>query len=45
MLSHKDGSGRGENFLDTKPTNSVFSKLVFPLKRLLVFLRDILGPL
>lgn len=45
VLSHKDGSGGEKCFLDTEPTNSVFSKLVFQLKGLLVSLREILGPL
>lgn len=42
----KTGLGGGKKtFLDTEPTNSVFSKLVFQLKGLLVSLREILGPL
>lgn len=44
VLSHKDGSGEKKpSFLDTEPTNSVFAKLVFQLKGLLVSLREVLS--
>lgn len=44
VLSHKDGSGeKKKSFLDTEPTNSVFAKLVFQLKGLLVSLREVLS--
>lgn len=44
VLSHKDRSGEKKtSFLDTEPTNSVFAKLVFQLKGLLVSLREVLS--